>query len=197
VPHTFFADKMMPRQATGLTLFYLLHSVDGVMPLDLTEATFLVGRFCTNMPREELLSLQICQLEKQPRDLASAAKSLYHTCIQSKEVFERCYAHKLRSRDYAPGSLVLVRNSMIEKSPSCKSKPHYFGPFEIQCRTQGGSYVLEEMDGVLHQRAIAATRLLPYFQQEGELRQDLMEEEDELQGNSEEEAKSLNDSDIE
>jgi hypothetical protein len=150
VPHAFFADKMMPCQATGFTPFYLLHGVDGVMPLDLTEATFLVRGFRTNMPSEDLLSLQIRQLEKRPRDLASAAKSLYRMCIWSKEAFEWHYAHKLRSGDYSPGTLVLVRNSMVEKSHSRKSKPRYFGPFEIVRRTQGGSYVLKEMDGVMH-----------------------------------------------
>jgi hypothetical protein len=52
------------------------------------------------------------------------------------------------------------------------------------------------MDGVMHRRAIAATRLLPYFQREGELKQDLIDEEIELQGDSREEAESLMDLDI-
>ena len=43
-----------------------------------------------------------------------------------------------------------------------KTKPRYLGPYEVCRRTQGGSYVLKELDGTILRQGVAAFRLLPY-----------------------------------
>jgi len=50
---------------------------------------------------------------------------------------------------FKPGDLVLICNSQVEKELDRKSKPRYLGPYEVVRRTQGGSYVLKEMDGTI------------------------------------------------
>ena len=45
------------------------------------------------------------------------------------------------------------------------NEQRYFGPFEVRHHTQGGSYVLEELDGTPIRRAVATFRLFPYMPQ--------------------------------
>ena len=51
----------------------------------------------------------------------------------------------------------------MEKELDRKSKPRYLGPFEVVRHTQGGSYVLKEMDGTVSAQGIAAFQLIPYY----------------------------------
>ena len=60
-----------------------------------------------------------------------------------------------------------MRNSRVEKELDRKTKPRYLGPFEVLRRTQGGSYILKEMDGTVSRRGVAAFRLLPYHARKG------------------------------
>ena len=69
---------------------------------------------------------------------------------------------KIRTWDFKPGSLVLVRNTAIEKSLNRKLQARFIGPCIVVRRTQGGSYVLAEMDGSVLQNKIAAFRVYPY-----------------------------------
>lgn len=58
---------------------------------------------------------------------------------------------------------------MIEKSLNRKTKPRYQGPFEVVRRTKGGSYILQELSGVIMRDAVAAFRLIPYIARDEEM----------------------------
>ena len=45
-----------------------------------------------------------------------------------------------------------------------KTANRYMGPYRVVRQTQGGSYILEEMDGSLLRHHVAAFRLIPYVQ---------------------------------
>ena len=97
----------------------------------------------------ELLALRIRQLERHPEDVERASNILKQTRIASKEQFEKRFSTRLTRTEMPPGSLVLVRNTTVEKELDRKSKPRYLGPYKVLRRTQNGSYALTELDGTL------------------------------------------------
>ncbi|KAJ6526094.1 hypothetical protein B0H19DRAFT_970822 [Mycena capillaripes] len=158
-----FADRVTVRRATGQTPYFTLHGFDPILPFDLTESTFLVEGWKSQMTPTELLALRTRQIERRPADLKEAADRLLASRIRSKEEFERRYAARFYRELYHPDELVLVRNSRIANDLGRKSKAKWLGPYAIVRRTKGGSYVLRELSGAISTQGIASTRLLPYI----------------------------------
>ena len=96
----------------------------------------------------------------------------------------------------APGDLVLIWNTAIEKELNRKTKPRYLGPYKVVRKTQGGSYKLAEVDGAQLARPIAAFRVIPYIQRNslrhlqgrGDESDTHTEEEEEIQSDNGEES---------
>ena len=177
VPAVTFADRITVRRATGFSPYYLLHGVHPLMPGDLADATFLVTDFQPGMTSAELIEARTRQLLRLPEDLAKARLILKKSRFRSKEAYENKFARRIRLESYKPNDLVLIRNNPIENSVSIERKTanRYMGPYRVVRQTQGGSYILEEMDGSLLRHHVAAYRLIPYV-----LRQDLDSWADEL-----------------
>ncbi|KZP17248.1 hypothetical protein FIBSPDRAFT_747428 [Athelia psychrophila] len=163
VPLAFFADRISVSRVTGYSAYYLLHGEHPILPLDLCDMSFLVHGFTSGMSSADLLALRIRQLERHDEDISNAAAVLREARFQSKAQFEKRFEKKLSHQFYQPGDLVIVRNSKIEKSLNKKHKPRYIGPFEVDRRRQGGSYVLKELDGTFIRKSVAAFRLYPYL----------------------------------
>ena len=186
VPAATYADRITVRRATGFSPYYLLHGVHPFMPGDLTDATFLIADYKAGMSSQELLTARTRQLLQLPEDMARAKKILRDSRSRFKEVYDRKYARRLQEKPYQPDSLVLLRNKGIENSVSIERKTadRYMGPYQVVRQTQGGSYILAEMDGKLFGHHVAAFRLIPYIQ-----RKDLeipKEDQDQHNGNNSE-----------
>jgi hypothetical protein len=179
VAPAFFADRVTVSQTTGWSPYYILHGVHPVLPLDLFEHTFLVTGFKDGLSSSDLLALRTRQLEKREEDLSAAAKRLEESRFRSKEQFERRYRKRLTRDVYMKGDLVLVRNNTIETWHNRKYFPRYLGPFVVDRRTKGGSYVLRELDGTLWRKGTAAFRLLPFIDRDDPIIQELADLEDE------------------
>ena len=163
-----YADRITVRKATGYSPYYLLHGVHPLLPGDLTDATFLVTDFKPGMTRDELVQARARQLLRLPEDMARARRILKKSRFQSKKAYEKKFARRIRKKSYQSDDLVLVRNNRIENSVSIERKTadRYMGPYRIVRQTQGGSYVLEEMDGSELLDHVAAYRLIPYVQRQ-------------------------------
>ena len=61
-----------------------------------------------------------------------------------------------------------MRNNPIENSVSIEQKTadRYMGPYMVNHRTEGGTYILTEMDSTLLKHKIAAFHLIPYIMQQ-------------------------------
>ncbi len=163
IPLVFFADRITIRRAINVSPFYVLHGTEPLLPFDLSEFSFMSDSYRANMPTEDLIAARMVQLEKHETDLAKVADTLKKYRLKSKEQFEQRYEHRLCTGNYPPGALVLIRNISIEKSADRKYQPRYLGPYRVNRRTSHGSYVLEELDGVVLRYRIAPFRVLPYF----------------------------------
>jgi hypothetical protein len=177
-----FADRITINSVTGYSPYYLLHGLHPLLPFDLFEATFLVEGFHSGMQTSDLLALRIRQLQKHNRDLEQASQVLRLSRLRSKEQFNRRFAKRLQKPSYPEGSLVLVRNNRHEDTLNkFKLYPRYLGPFEVVRKTAGGSYILKELDGALHQTHYAAFRLISYINRNDPILQEPCDEdEDEL-----------------
>jgi hypothetical protein len=120
------------------------------------------------MTSAELLQARTRQLLRLPQDVNRARQILSKSRFRSKKAFEKKFTRRIKEDSYQQGDLVLIRNNPIENSVSIERKTanKYMGPYQIQRRTQGGSYVLAEMDGSILRHHVAAFRLIPYVQRQ-------------------------------
>ncbi|KIO00977.1 hypothetical protein M404DRAFT_151684 [Pisolithus tinctorius Marx 270] len=146
----------------------MVHSVKPLFPFDLAEATFLLPLSCndaTPLTTTELIFPTAHQLQKHQDDLDQIHNNILHACFQSVQQFEATFQHCIKDYNFAPGTLVLICNSCIEKELNQKTKPQYTSPMVILHWTTGGLYLLAELDGSISKLCFTAFCLLPYHLQ--------------------------------
>ncbi|OAX32308.1 hypothetical protein K503DRAFT_702238 [Rhizopogon vinicolor AM-OR11-026] len=162
IPGGLFRKAHIVLKSCGLSPFFIVHGVEPLFPFDLTEAAFLLpfpdhDEFSTT----DLISWRTRQLQKRTNNLELMEAKVLKARYNSIKHFEA--THKITDHNFAPGDLVLVRNSRIEAELSRKMKPRYLGPLVVLRRTIGGSYLLAELDGAVSKLRFAAFQLIPYY----------------------------------
>jgi hypothetical protein len=115
------------------------------------------------MSTTDLISRCAIALQKCSADVNQLYSKVYQARLKAARRFEQDHLRTLKDFDFQRGSLVLMRNTQIEKSLNKKMCARYIGPLIVVSRNYGGAYILAELDGTVLHRPIAAFRLLPYF----------------------------------
>ena len=137
----------------------MVHSVEPILPFDLTQATFLVPDLTQPLSTQDLLATRTRQLQKRPADLASIHDCIAASCHASARQFEKHFANTICNYDFAPGLLILVHNTLPNMD---KMKLRYLSPMVVLWRTCNGAYHLGELDGAISKLHYAAFQLIPY-----------------------------------
>jgi hypothetical protein len=135
-------------------MYYIAHGVEPLLPFDLAEATYMVP-LQSAMSTTKLIALQARQLQKRPEDLDTIRDHVIKARFTSICQFKKEYANMIRTYQFAPGDLVLVRNSRVEASLDWKTKPQWIGPMVIVQQTTHGAYILAELDSAVSKLCFA------------------------------------------
>lgn len=157
-----WAERVTTQKSTGYSPYYIAHGIEPLFPFDLAEATYMAPTPSKLMTTQDLLVARAVQLQRRASELENVKRRLIAARWASVRQFEKSVRSSIIDYNFAPGSLVLVRNSSVEASLDKKTKPRYFGPMVVIRRSTGGSYILGESDGTLSKLRFAAFRLLPY-----------------------------------
>ncbi|KNF01794.1 hypothetical protein PSTG_04914 [Puccinia striiformis f. sp. tritici PST-78] len=134
----------------------------------------------------ELLEARTKQLERRDETLELAHQKLMKTRNSSVRYWDRKMAIRLR-KPLDPGELVLIYNKSLEDQWGKLFSNRWNGPFRIKKQLPGGSYLLEELDGIELKRAYAASHIKRFYPRGREL-EDIQRDEEPNQEDSDQES---------
>ena len=102
------------------------------------------------------------QLGARKKLLEEAHKKLWKTRNEGVKYWDDWCAHRLRE-PLKKGTLVLVYNKTLEDQWGKLFENRWNGPYRVVGQNPGGSYSLEELDGVLLKRRVAAAHVKRFF----------------------------------
>ena len=110
----------------------MVHGIEPLFPFDIAEATFLVPPPEVDpLTPSDLIAWRARQLQKCQVDLESIHDRVLKARFDSVRHFETAFKNRIKDFNFRPGSLVLVRNTRVEKELNRKTKPRYLGPMVV------------------------------------------------------------------
>jgi hypothetical protein len=147
----------------GCSPYFAVTGAHHILPFDIAEATYLQPPPTSVMSTTDLVSCHAIALQKCSANVNQLYSKVYQARLKAARRFEQDHLRTLKDFDFQRGSLVLMRNTQIEKSLNKKMRARYIGPLIVVSHNYGGAYILAELDGTVLHCPIAAFCLLPYF----------------------------------
>ena len=115
----------------GCSPYFATTSTQPLLPLDITEATYLLPLPNAPLSTTDLIAWRAVALQKCWSHLAALASDVYTTQIKATICFEQEHAATIINYDFKLGDLILIRNTAIEKSLNRKMRVRYLGPLIV------------------------------------------------------------------
>jgi transposase InsO family protein len=159
----FWAERVTFRKRMGCSPYFAVTGSHPIFPFDIFEATYLQPAPDSILSSTDLIARRAIALQKRSDDINHLYSKVYDARRLAAHRFEREHEKTIHNYDFERGSLVLMRNTQIEKSLNRKMRARYLGPLIVISRNFGGAYIVSELDGTVFHRPVAAFRLLPYY----------------------------------
>lgn len=156
-----WADRITIRRSTGYAPYYLACGLEPSLPLDMIDAA-LLAPITSEMSTVDLIAARARQLQLKDKTILDVKNRLSWKRIIRKTRYDLEHEASIQEYEFKMGDLVLVRNSKIDKELDRKTKPRWLGPMKIIRQTQGGSYILAELNGAVSKLRYDVKRLVPY-----------------------------------
>ncbi|XP_055959724.1 uncharacterized protein LOC130014811 [Mercurialis annua] len=154
-----WANRTSQKSATGTTPFKLVYGYDAMLPMELTVASTRrkMQHVLTKADYHDKMVLEALDLDEE-RLLA-----LDHLEAQKKRV-ERVYNKRVKSKSFLFDQLVwkVILSIGAKKEGLGKWSPNWEGPYKVVRVLGNGAYILADIDGRVHDRAINAQYLKKY-----------------------------------
>ena len=162
LPLVLFADRISTKRTTGYSPYELIFGQQAVLPVDLEAETYLGIDWSEVHSTEDLLEARTKQLERREEILEEAHQKMLKAREKSVRYWDRKLASRLRN-SLQPGELVLTYNKSLEDQWGKLFSNRWNGPYKVKKQVPGGSYILEELDGVELRRRFAASHIKRFF----------------------------------
>nr|GAT46689.1 predicted protein [Mycena chlorophos] len=164
LPQVLWADRITARRGMGCSPFFAVTGAHPILPLDVAEATWLAEYPDGFVSTDELVGLRAKALAKHITHVEEMRVRMLKERVASAAEYAEKYKHVIKDYKFAPGDVVLVRNTVDEDSPSARNRERWWGPLVVVRRTNGGAYIVCEFNGAVWQKKIGRWRVIPYEQ---------------------------------
>jgi hypothetical protein len=109
----------------GCSPYFAITGAHPNLPFDIAKATYLQLPPNSIMSTTNLISRRAIALQKCSADVNMLYSKVYQARLKAARRFEEQHLHTLKDFNFPRGSLVLMRNTQIEKSLNKKMRARY------------------------------------------------------------------------
>ncbi|XP_050233301.1 uncharacterized protein LOC126681792 [Mercurialis annua] len=154
-----WANRTSQKSATGTSPFRLVYGYDAMLPMELTVMSTR-RRYQNELSKEDYFDKMVIDALDLDEERLTA---LDHLEAQKRRV-ERAYNKRVKRKAFTVGDIVWKAVLPIGHKDTRLGKwsPNWEGPFVVVNKLTGGAYLLADIDGEEHDRAINGQFLKKY-----------------------------------
>jgi hypothetical protein len=100
----------------GCSPYFAVTGAHPILPFNISEATYLQPLPTSILSSTNLITQRTIALQKRSKDIEKLYSKVYQARLKAAHRFEQKHLHTLKDFNFGHGSLVLMRNTQVEKS---------------------------------------------------------------------------------